>query len=32
VNPGIDAYTVESYFDAAANECVAPPAFSSPAT
>jgi len=31
VSPGIDSYTVESYFDAQANQCVAPPGFAQPA-
>jgi hypothetical protein len=29
--PGIDSYTVESYFDAQNNQCVAPPGFAKPA-
>ena len=31
VSPGIDSYTVESYFDAQSNQCVAPPGFAQPA-
>jgi hypothetical protein len=31
VRPGIDSYTVESYFDAQNNQCVAPPGFAKPA-
>jgi hypothetical protein len=31
VRPGIDSYTVESYFDAQKNQCVAPPGFAKPA-
>jgi hypothetical protein len=27
VSPGIDSYTVASYFDAETNQCVAPPGF-----
>jgi len=30
-SPGIDSYTVETYFDAETNQCVAPPGFAQPA-
>ena len=30
-NAGIDSYTVNSYFDAETNQCVAPPGFAKPA-
>ncbi len=32
VNAGIGTYTVETYFDAATNQCVAPPSFHKPAS
>jgi len=31
VTPGIDSYTVDSYFDAETNKCVAPPGWAKPA-